>query len=353
MTFYTVRRGVTAVAVCALALIAISPLPAQQSLAASYRAVVLDPPDGMNELTVNGIGAGQVVGYGTGIGPLHALMWTAGTHRPVDMHIPNCNETRINGAYGKTQVGQASGQATNGDTHAALWRGTPQSAADLNPAGVSFSVALGCGGNQQVGVAHVGAPLEVAVLWTGTAQSAVNLHPAGFLSSRALACDGTKQVGSGLAAVRVTHALLWSRTAQSVVDLHPGGWENSYATGIDGKVQVGYADTQGGTGHAMLWFGTAQSAVDLHPDGFDRSRANGVHGTVQVGVGTVSGHNHALLWQGSARSAFDLENLLPDGYENSEAIAIDEQGSIAGKAYNKAKHRWDVILWQRLGASSQ
>ncbi len=60
------------------------------------------------------------------------------------------------------QVGQASGQATNGDTHAVLWRSTIQSAVDLNPAGVNFSVALGCGGMQQVGVAHAGEPLVAA-----------------------------------------------------------------------------------------------------------------------------------------------------------------------------------------------
>ncbi len=335
---------------CGISLIAISPVQAQQNPASVYHSIVLNPSEGMKELTVNGIGAGKAVGYGTGVGPMHALMWTADTYRAIDMHIPNCNDTRINGACGKTQVGQASGPATNGDTHAVLWRGTPQSAVDLNPAGVSFSVALGCGGSQQVGVAHSGEPLEVAVYWTGTADSAVNLHPSGFLASRALATDGRKQVGSGLAAVRVTHALLWSGTAKSMIDLHPAGWENSYATGIDGKAQVGYADTMGKSGHAMLWFSTAKNVIDLHPDGFERSQANGIAGNLQVGVGILDGHNHALLWQGSARSVFDLQTLLPDGYENSEAVAIDEMGNITGKAYDKTKHRWDIILWQRKGA---
>lgn len=348
----SVRQCVASVAACVLSMLTLSGVQAQLRPAtlSFYRALVLDPPEGMKELTVNSIGAGQAVGYGTGIGPRRALLWTADTHRAIDMQIPNANETRINGAYGKTQVGQVSGPFTNADTHAVLWRGTPQSAVDLNPAGVAFSVALGCGGTMQVGVAHSGDPLEVAVLWTGTAQSAVNLHPKGFLASRALATDGRRQVGSGLAAVQVTHALLWSGSAQSLVDLHPAGWENSYATGIDGKAQVGYADTQGKTGHAMLWSGTAQSAVDLHPAGFERSQANGVHGNLQVGVGTQNGRNHALLWQGSAQSAFDLETLLPEGYENSEAVAIDEMSNIVGKAYNKAKHRWDIVLWQRQGA---
>ncbi len=57
--------------------------------------------------------------------------------------------------------------------------------------------------------------------------------------------------------------------------------------------------------------------------------------------------NHAVLWHRSAQTVFDLETLLPDGYENSEAIAIDEMANIVGKAYNKAKHRRDIILWQR------
>ena len=323
---------------------------AQTAPGASYKMIVLQAPAEVKQVTVTGIASGKVVGYGSGIGAFHAISWSAGTGSFQDIHIPGCNETRINGASGKNQVGQASGPVTNNDTHATLWRGTPQSAIDLNPAGVAFSVALGSGGSQQVGVAHSGDPIEIAVLWTGSAASAVNLHPDGFLASRALATDGRRQVGSGLAGVRIEHALLWSGSAQSKVDLHPAGWGNSYAVAIDGKLQTGYAYTEGKTGHALLWFGTAKSVVDLHPSGFDRSQASGIAGNLQVGFATLNGKNHAILWQGTAQSAFDLQTLLGAEYENSEAIAIDELGNIAGKAMNRNTHNWDVILWQRTGA---
>ncbi len=347
---FSLKRGQVAPAVIfATALFAPIVSTAQQNPANAYHVTILEAPEGVKELTVNGIGSGQAVGYASSVGPLHAIMWSAGAHRPIDMHIPGCSETRLNGASGKTQVGQALGPATNSDMHAVLWRGAPQSAVDLNPMGVSFSVALGCGGNQQAGVAHSGDPLEIAIFWKGTAESAVNLHPNGFLASRAVATDGRRQVGTGLAAVRVTHALLWSGSAQSVTDLHPVGWGNSYATSIDGKTQAGYADSDGKASHAMLWSSVARSAVDLHTANFESSQVNGIHANVQVGFGGRNGHNHALLWQGSAQSAFDLESLLP-GYENSEAIAIDELGNITGKAYNKTTHRWDIILWQHLGS---
>src|SRR5579871_2357955 len=187
-------RAVTLLAAGALALL---PLTARtQTPAPKFQVIILSAPPELNELSLEGIGNGQAAGSASGPTVCHAILWSADTHRPIDLHVAGCIQTKIHGAHEKSQVGEANGDATHGETHAVLWRGSARSAVDLNPEGVNFSVAMGCGGNQQVGFAHSGEPSEVAVLWSGTAQSAVNLHPHNFRSSRALATDGRHQVGS-------------------------------------------------------------------------------------------------------------------------------------------------------------
>ena len=117
---------------------------------------------------------------------------------------------------GTTQVGEGGGGVVDGEFHAMLWHGTPESVVDLNPLGFVRSVALGVAGDSQVGYATVtGLPdTERAMLWYGTAASAENLHPVGYDLSWATDANlAGYQVGFGRVAhtFNIDHALLLGR----------------------------------------------------------------------------------------------------------------------------------------------
>jgi hypothetical protein len=71
---------------------------------------------------------------------------------------------------------------------------------------------------------------------------------------------------------------------------------------------------------------------------------------VQVGNGSIKGSSHALIWHGTAESVFDLHTLLPNGYENSDAVAIDELGNIVGTAMYTEKLKRVIVIWKPTAA---
>ena len=168
----------------------------------------------------------------------------------------------------------SGGDVTFGEGASASQTGTPSfTAIDLNPSGFVESWASGISGGKQVGNGSGPATggQTHALLWLGSAASVVDLHPKGFTSSEALGTDGQEQVGRGLSVGGIPpwgpfHALLWRGTAATMVDLHSSGFEDSEAAGISGGQQVGWGRPPGPSGErALLWRGTAASVVDFNP----------------------------------------------------------------------------------------
>ena len=127
------------------------------------------------------------------------------------------------------------------------------------------------------------------------------------------------------------------------MDLQPlSGFVSSSAYGSAGFQQTGYGVTDpahGGAGHALLWTGSAASMVDLHPAGYTFSISYGTNGLQQVGEADDSNlprHKHAIVWSGGASTAVDLNQFLPAGFTDAQAMAIDSNGNIVGYAGNHA-----------------
>src|SRR5437016_4464217 len=173
-----------------------------------------------------------------------------------------------------------SGDLAWGQSSTESQPGTPSFiAVDLLPRGFTDSGAYGIAGGQQVGDGSGQATWghTHALLWSGRAASTVDLHPGAFANSAALGILGGQQVGwgSGPAAGGHHHALLWKGSAASVVDLHPGGFDSSEALGISGDQQAGWGSGPATGGHhrALAWAGTAATALDLPPGRLEASGA--------------------------------------------------------------------------------
>jgi hypothetical protein len=236
---------------------------------------------------------------------------------------------------GLHQVGSTY-EASNGDSHAALWSGTAASHTDLHPGGFSKSDAIGVFGGEQVGYVD-----SHAALWRGSASSHIDLHPVGYFGSYAFSTDSIQQVGmtvnSGAGGRR---AALWSGTSQSFIDLHPSGFSSSEARGVGGGQQVGLGYTslpwENDQSHALVWSGSSDSVVDLHRrDLFFDSRANATNGSVQVGIATEfeNGPLLAMLWYGSSTDLVNLSAFLtPNFFLHAIPASIDGD-TVYGLAY--------------------
>ncbi len=234
--------------------------------------------------------------------------------------------------YGMDDSGQA-GQVGPADYtyHAALWRGTPESAVDLNPGGQYFgSSAYAIRGDQQVGYAfHASNGLQHAALWRGTPESFVDLHPPGggqWSWSEAHATDGEYQGGRFVPASGGIHAVIWNGTAASYVDLHPQGATASAIRGMAPGVQVGYVRWVAKPNHAALWRGTVASLVDLNPPGASQSEINATDGRNHGGAAWLDSLSHAAVWLDGQEEVVDLHPLLGPGYIASVVKAIWTDG---------------------------
>jgi hypothetical protein len=255
---------------------------------------------------------------------------------------PMASPAGIAGMWGEQRVGHIEG-------HAVLWQGL--NAGNLQPVGVSTSVAIAVREGQQAGrVFPVGQP-ERAVVWHGTAESMVYLHPSGnAYNSEARATDGTRQGGwvrfGTFGNLEPYHAALWEGTAESFVDLHPAGAFESYINDMAPGQQVGWTWTQATGRQAAVWSGTAASWQSFGVPGMGTSELHATTGTEQVGA-VFPGLPKAAIWFNSAESYMDLHQFLPAGYYDSMATSIYREGddiTIGGWAHftGGATH---AVMW--------
>ena len=276
----------------------------------------------------------------------HAVVWT-GPSQYIDLTPDPSTDAYVSGFFGGQQVGQQSTSAASYYPHAYLWAGTAASAVDLNPAGFFTSIAAATDGLHQVGNGNIGTSPATgwnhALLWAGTPASSIDLNPPGHETSVANGLSGNRQVGS--AAVTAlggsNHAFLWSGTAASGIDLNPAGFVWSEADGIHGDQVVGWGTPASAqVAEALLWNAVTDSSVNLTPPGYTRAYARATNGSQQVGevgnAGSFTAGWHAALWTGSASSYVDLNRFLPAGIVSARALAIDDQGNVAGYGYDSA-----------------
>jgi Bacterial Ig domain len=345
---------------------------------AEYEVIILTAPAGLTDTVGLGVGAGQAVGTGRIAGAAdpddtHALLWLKGSRVGVDLHPSNFRFSQAFDTDGQRQVGWGNGPPTGFYQHALLWQGSANGYVDLHPTSGNWtdSIARAIAGGQQVGninyyfqTTYERIIIEHAALWRGTAQSAVDLHPSirGIDRSYANDTDGSRQVGYGYFDIpndpAPYRALLWSGTAASAVVLHPHGFTHSFAEGVSGNEQVGYAfnDLQSNDySRALLWHGTAASVVSLNPTGYSGTVAWATNGTNQVGAGGTPSspyQSHALRWTGTAQSVLDLHQLLPAEFSQGNSIAydIDAAGNIVGLA-QRPDGSTVGVLWRKVSAT--
>ena len=280
-----------------------------------------------------------------GTASYRAALWVGSSNDYVDLHQAGAVTSAVYGMYGNTQAGEVSWDSLSGHTsgyHASIWNGTADSWQDLSPVGSSDSHLAAIDASGQVGRYRMSFEVPYhAGLWYGTAESVVDLHPAGAYASQAQAISNGRQGGyAQFVRDGPCHAALWSGTAESFFDLNaPGGPTISGAIyGMDGNVQVGQAGFVDGTGGATIWFGTPESAFflgGLLPDGYTETWARAIDvdefGTIRV-VGYAYNNNY----------------YLPNGthYPRNEAmmwVLVPEPSSLAALAAGLAalaKFRW-------------
>ncbi len=251
----------------------------------------------------------------------------------------------LNGMDASAQVGQLAPAANV--YHAAMWRGTPESAVDLNPDGYRASEAFAVSEGMQAGMAtHTQSGQLHAALWRGTAESFIDLNPVGSNQSRAFATDGTLQGGwATLPGGGQTEAVIWSGSAESVVNLAPQGATDSSVNAMAPGVQVGNFRYPFQNRRAALWRGSADSLVDLSPPGSIASELYGTDGSMHVGAAAF-GFDHAGIWLSDDPASFvDLHTLLPPQYYLSWATDVFVDGGtiyVTGTATDGPESAW---LW--------
>lgn len=338
-------------------------LSAALASAQQYTAVDLTPnaAGGAMGFAISGAAGGSVMALGPlGAYVQHGAEFSAGAI--TDIHPQSWYMSVVIGMARSQQVGiglpAASSDASAG-THALLWFGSSSSFVDLHPNALSGSGAACTNGTMQAGYGFLKiktsgkiktTPPSHALAWFGSAGSYIDLNPPAIAESRINGCSDTQEAGYVMPlSPGFTHAALWSGTSANAIDLHPAaGYVSSTAYGVAGLQQAGYGVTdpsQGGAGHALLWTGSAASVADLHPAGYTLSIAYATNGTQQVGEADDSGfprHKHAVVWSGTASSVVDLNQFLPAGFTDAQAMAIDSLGNIVGYAGNHA------FLWVRV-----
>lgn len=244
----------------------------------SASAVDLHPTGltGVDQSVAYGLSATQQVGRGySDLGsanPIgHALLWNGSAASVVDLNptsLPGITTSLASATDGSHQVGWGWPSPTSRTPHALMWGGTAASAVDLNPNGIMSSMALGVGGDQQVGQGFTTSGRSVALVWTGSVSSALDLAN----DATAVATNGKQQVGYGSAAGtgNAVHALLWAGTANSMIDLEnflPSPFGSSWAASIDSAGDVfGWAGRPGGL-YAVEWLPHPVLAGDANLDG--------------------------------------------------------------------------------------
>ncbi|HRQ73693.1 MAG TPA: PEP-CTERM sorting domain-containing protein [Phycisphaerales bacterium] len=312
-----------------------------------WQAVPLHPPGAYQSeaRAASGARQGGVVTL-PGLGE-RAVIWEGSADNWTDLTPTRAVLGLINGMDASSQVGQVS--PTYGTFHAALWRGTAESAVNLHP-GVGYhgSDALAVVGDMQVGRAkHSQTGRQHAALWRGTAASFVDLHPAGAEQSHALATDGVLQGGwATLPGGAVAEAVIWAGSAESVVDLTPPGVFEAKVFGMAPGVQVGLVRHAGENPRAALWRGSKESFVDFSPPGSIASDMYDTTGTVHAGSASFGGLVQAGVWLSDDPASFvNLHALLPPQFFGSSATGVYQDGDtlyVTGFATRGPSEAW---LW--------
>ena len=232
---------------------------------------------------------------------------------------------------------------------------------ELHPAAWQKSVALACGGGQQVGYGYELFTRDPsrALLWTGTHDSLVVLtgpDPSRDAMTQSVA-DG---VQAGYVGDAFRRACLWRGTSDTFLDLHPGSpaLVGSEAIGTGSGQQVGVVWTDNTLALAALWSGSADSYVNLSPDGFKRSRASRCAKGFQIGWIAREGRGmrmRAVVWNGAADDFLDLQEFLGDPWNVSWAqdLLVDDDRlyvlGTAQQAVSQGRYEMDAgkvpVMW--------
>jgi len=282
-------------------------------------------------------------GYGSSSGgTAHAAVWQGSSGSVMNV-APQSNSAGITGMWADQMVGLVGFRAT-------LWQGS--TLIDLQPPGITYSVAYAVRNGEQVGDASPPATDERAVVWHGTAASMVSLHPAGnVFASQARATDGTHQGGwvryGTFPNISGYHAAYWSGTAGSFLDLNPFGVSESYINGMAPGQQVGWTWTQATGTQAAVWSGASGTWRSFAVPGMGTSELLATTGTEQVGA-VHPGLPKAAIWFNTASSYLDLHQFLGSNYYDSTATSVYRDGTtiyVGGWAHNGLTNSTEAILW--------
>jgi hypothetical protein len=230
-------------------------------------------PTGMYESVVNGIWGVQEVGWASTalFASPHAQLWKGASPAAIDLNPAGFSGSEAVGVQAGYQVGY--GSAPNYATHALMWKGSAASVVDLHPtkfnAYQSYAYAIDATLQIQAGVVDLGvsgASLYHACLWKGTPGSAIDLNPAGFINSQAVATAGGFEAGFGTTSAWRVHALVWQGSPTKALDLQtflPSTYVSSEALGVDsdGSI-VGYA-SDGRNHYPVIWRPSAHAYLAI------------------------------------------------------------------------------------------
>ncbi|HET6644485.1 MAG TPA: PEP-CTERM sorting domain-containing protein [Fimbriimonadales bacterium] len=292
---------------------------------AQYKAVILPTSDGYGQAFH--AGGGQITGIDFNLGN---ILWNGPNYDQfVRLRTTGYSAAQIWDTDGGRQVGYGN---TSGTTHALLWSGPGSPVVDLHLDGYRSTGCFGTDGISQVGYGARFENTPRAKLWRGTPESAVDLNPAGVTNSEAYDCWGDYQVGN----IELNIPVMWSGTAASMRRLPMPGGINS-----GGTAHAIYGDQIVGTGggYACLW---SASTLQLTILGEEAAPVD-TNGIFQVGSSGLIGEQRATRWSGKPGSLFDLHRFLPD-FRESFATGINEDGTIAGWGWD-ADNNARAIAW--------
>lgn len=254
-------------------------------------------------------------------------------------------EAQISSTTETYQVGHGIIGDVSFTTHAIMWKGTPESIRDINPAGFHASHADEVSGNQIVGNATKGNVIH-AGLWRASDGAFTDLHPTGALSSGARATDGVRQAGAATFPNKGNRGLIWNGSKDDYIDITPSGALETGIQAMTADTQVGWVRF-GGNPTAALWHNSAASFVNMAPANSVGSVISATLGDVHAGYAIYSGPSRATLWAGDDPSVvLDLHALLTPDYSASEVYALANDGETyyaAGIAVRNGRE--EAMLW--------